>query len=263
MIKIVLRTVCFFSALTLLSLSVLAGQSNTLFLGKLDLRSKQSVTQLSQISTDLANADNPYFFDRNHLYFSQVSDASNEQQSELFVWELSSKKVRNIARSSENKLASLSAPKDSALLVIREKDNDNSELRAINVNGNPETYLVQNGEGIHTSINSHQFEKSNWYLYTENRHEAQLKAYNAKSKKTIVVARLPQGSEYFSVSATGHLIVSDGSKLYQRQVIAKGENLQAESEWSPMNINSAFCQSGITKTAISPYGEMIALVCSN
>jgi len=89
-----------------------------------------------------------------------------------------------------------------------------------------------------------------------------LKAYNTKSKKTIVVSQLPQGGEYFSVNATGHLIASDGSKLYQRQVISKGEYLQAEGDWSLMSIESEFCQSGITKTAISPYGEMIALVCS-
>lgn len=263
MMKIVLKIVCSLGAFTLLSLNVFAGQNNTLFLGKLDLRAKAPIKELSQISTDLAIADNPHFFDRNHLYFTQVLGTSNEPEADVFVWDLSTNSMRGIARLNKNQLAAATVSKDFGLLVVREKDNDQVELRAINVNGNPETYLAQNGEGVATSINAHQFEKSNWYLYTQNQQQNELKSYNTKSKKTIVVSELPQGSEYFSVSATGHLIVSDGSKLYQRQIIAKGEYLQAEGDWSPMIIESEFCQSGITKTAISPYGEMIALVCFN
>ena len=262
MMKIVLKIVCSLGALTLLSPNVLAGQNNTLFLGKLDLRAKQPIKELSQISTDLAIADNPHFFDRNHLYFTQVLGTSNELGADVFIWDLSKNSMRSIVRLSTNQPALAQSPKDFGWLVVREKDNDQSELRAINVNGNPETYLAQNGGGVNTSINAHQFEKSNWYLYAQNQQKNQLKAYNTKSKKTIVVSQLPQGGEYFSVNATGHLIASDGSKLYQRQVISKGEYLQAEGDWSPMSIESEFCQSGITKTAISPYGEMIALVCS-
>lgn len=263
MMKAVLKIVCSLGAVTLLSLNVFAGQNNTLFLGKLDLRAKSPIKELSQISTDLASADNPHFFDRNHLYFTQVLPTSNQPVADVFVWNLSKNSTRGIARLSKDQLTAASAPKEVGFLLIREKDNDQIELRAIDVNGNPETYLVQNGEGVPTSINTYQFEKSNWYLYTQNRQQNELKSYNTESKKTIVVSELPQGSEYFSVSATGHLIASDGSKLYQRQIIAKGEYLQAEGDWSPMSIDSEFCQSGITKTAISPYGEMIALVCSN
>lgn len=263
MMKIAFRVVFICSAMSLISLNAFAGQNNTLFLGKLDLRAKQPITELSQISTDLVTAGDPYFFDRNHLYFTQTLEASSKQQTDVFVWDLSKNTMRSIAHPNANGLASLPLLKDFGSLVIRQKDNNKSELRTINVNGNPETYLIQYGKEVHTSINAHQFEKSNWYLYTQNRQQAQLKAYNTKSQKTIVVGSLPQGSEYFSVSATGHIIASDGSKLYQRQVIAKGEYLQAEGEWSPMGIESAFCQSGITKTAISPYGEMIALVCAN
>ncbi|MFT6328567.1 MAG: hypothetical protein ACJAYN_000492 [Bermanella sp.] len=263
MIKTVLKIVCSLGAFTLLSLNVFAEQNNTLFLGKLDLRAKAPIKELNQISTDLAIADNPHFFDRNHLYYTQVLGISNKQEADVFVWDLSKNSMRGIARLSKNQLAAASAPKDFGFLLVREKDNDQIELRAINVNGNPETYLAQNGEGVPTSINTHQFEKSNWYLYAQNQQQNELKAYNTKSKKTIVVSELPQGSEYFSVSATGHLIASDGSKLYQRQIIAKGEYLQAEGDWSPMIIESEFCQSGITKTAISPYGETIALICSN
>jgi hypothetical protein len=260
-----MKILCSIGVFALLSLNVSAGQSNTLFLGELNLRAKAPIKQLSQISTDLATADNPHFFDRNHLYFTQVLGISNKPEADVVVWDLSKNSLRGIAHLSKTQFSGAPGAKDFGLLVVREKDNDQIELRAINVNGNPETYLAQNEEGVTTSINAHQFEQSNWYLYTQHQHQQQnqLKSYNTKSKKTIVVGELPQGSEYFSVSATGHLIASDGIKLYQRQVIAKGEYLQAEGDWTPMRIESEFCQSGITKTAISPYGETIALVCSD
>jgi hypothetical protein len=263
MMNIEVKVVFMCCAMSLLPLNAFAGQSDTLFLGKLDLRAKQPITELSQISIDSATAGEPYFFDRNHLYFTQTLDVLSKQQADVFVWDLSKNKMHSLARSNANELAPAQLSKDVGLLIIRQKDNDQSELRAVNVSANPNTYLMQNEDGVHTSINAHQFEKSNWYLYIDNHHGDQLQAYNIKSKKTIVVGLLPQGSEYFSVSATGHIIASDGSKLYQRQIIAKGEYLQAEGEWSPMSIKSEFCQSGITKTAISHYGEMIALVCFN
>jgi hypothetical protein len=261
--KIAFRVVFMCSAMSLTSLNAFAAPSHTLFLGKLDLRAKQPITELSQISIDSTMAGDPYFFDRNHLYFTQTLNASNKQQTDVFVWDLSKNKMGNIAHSNANELAPAQLPEDVGWLVVRQKDSDNSELRAVNINGNPSTYLMQNGDEVHTSINAHQFENSTWYLYIENHQGDQLQAYNIKSKRTIIVGALPQGTEYFSVSATGHIIASDGSTLYQRQIIAKGEHLQAEGEWIPMSFESAFCQSGITETAISPYGEMIALVCAN
>jgi hypothetical protein len=250
-------------AIGLIAPNVFAGQKDSLFLGKLDLRAEQTITELSQISIDSATAGEPYFFDRNHLYFTQTLDVSSKQQTDVFVWDLSKNKMRRIKHSNATELAATSLPKYLGSLVVRQKDNNNSELRAVNVNGNLDTYLMHNPEDVDTLINAHQFEKSNWYLYTKNQQGYELQAYNIKSKKTIVVALLPQGSKYFSVSATGHIIASDGSKLYQRQIIAKGEYLQAEGEWRPMSIESKFCQSGIAKSAISPYGEMIALICAN
>ncbi|MFT5712905.1 MAG: hypothetical protein ACI9DQ_001315 [Glaciecola sp.] len=261
--KIAFKVVFMCSAMGLIPLTVLAGQRDTLFLGKLELRAKKPITELSQISIDSATAGEPYFFDRDHLYFTQILDVSSKQQTELFVWDLSKNNMRSIEQSNTTERAPTRFSINLGARVVRQKDNNNGELRAVNVNGNPDTYLMQNPEETHTSINAHQFENSNWYLYSKNQQGDKLQAYNIKTKKTIVVGLLPQGSQYFSVSATGHIIVSDGSKLYQRQIIAKGEYLQAEGEWSLLSIESTFCQSGITKTAISPYGEMIALVCAN
>lgn len=263
MMNTVCRVIFVCSTLSLISFNVFAVQNNTLFLGKLDLRAKQPITELSQISSDLVMAGDPYFFDRNHLYFTQTGHAPSKKQKGVFVWDLSKNNIRSIMEANVNGFVSLPLPADFGSLVIRQKDNNKGELRTININGVVDTHLIQYQKEGYTSINAHQFEKSNWYLYTDNRQQPLLKAYNTKSQKTIVVSSVPQGSEYFSVSATGHLIVSDGIKLYQRQIIAKGEYLQSEGEWSPMVIESTFCQSGITKTAISPYGEMIALVCAN
>ncbi len=258
----VLVTCCF---LPLLSLHVMAKQNSALFLGKLDLRAKQPITELSQVSTDLAIADQPYFFDRTHLYFIQLLEVKNDQQATVFVWDTSAKTLSDIARPNESGLAASRLAKHSGLLLIRQKDKDSPELRAVDKNEKPENYLLQRNEAgtAQPWLHAYQFEKSPWYLYVENQQQNQLKAYNTRSQKTLVVAQLPKGSEYFSVSSTGHVIVSDGRQLYQRQVIAKGEQLQAEAEWKPMPIDSPFCQTGVSKTAISRYGDMIAMLCDH
>tara|TARA_R110002124_G_scaffold50809_1_gene147409 strand:- start:9 stop:818 length:810 start_codon:yes stop_codon:yes gene_type:complete len=259
--KIVFACCC----LPLLSLNVLAMQRSTLFLGKLDLRAKPPITELSQVSTDLAIADEPYFFDRTHLYFTQAFEAQNDRQATVFVWDTSAKKIRSIIRSNESGEAASDLPMQSGLLVIRQKDRDSPELRALDKNAKPESYLLYRSQAgaTQTWINAYQFEKSPWFLYVEHQQQNQLKAYNTRSKKTIVVAQLPKGSEYFSVSSTGHVIASDGNQLYQRQVIAKGEHLQAAAEWKAMAIDSPFCKSGVSKTAISRYGDMIAILCDS
>ena len=262
MVLKVLFACCF---LPLLSQNVLAKQNGALFLGKLDLRAKQPITELSQVSADTAIADEPYFFDRTHLYFTQVFEAQNDQHTTVFVWDTSAKTLRNVARPTESEVPSVSPSKHAGLLVIRQKDKDSPELRTVDKNEKPEIYLLQKRQtGIAQPwLEAYQFEKSPWYLYVESQQQNQLKAYNKRSKKTMVVAQLPKGSEYFSLSSTGHVIVSDGSQLYQRQVIAKGEHLQAEAEWKVMPIDSPFCQSGVSKTTVSRYGDMIAMLCNS
>jgi hypothetical protein len=258
-LKIVFACCC----LLTLSLNVLARQSSTLFLGKLDLRAQPPITELSQVSTDEAIADEPYFFDRTHLYFTQVFEAQNDEHATVSVWDTSAKTVHSIPLSDESGGVASDLSMQAGLLVIRQKDKDRPELRALDKNEKPESYLLQRSQAgtVQKWINAYQFEKSPWYIYIEKQQKNQLKAYNTRSKKTLVVAQLPKGSEYFSLSSTGHVIVSDGSQLYQRQVIAKGEHLQAAAEWKAMTIDSPFCKSGVSKTAISRYGDMIAMLC--
>lgn len=286
--------------LVLVSLNASAAQNTALFLGKLDLRAKQSIKELKQISTEFAQADDPYFFDRNHLYFTQTLTAPNNTQSDVFVWDLSKKIASNLTASIVSESVPSPLKKNAGLLVILENNEGKHELWTLDNNGSPVVHLVPNSQVVgsqawisdheflfvevgtpqklklastsaaaskeeiidtHVGGSLYQFEKSDWYLYIRKEKDNQLKAYNSLNNKTIVVTQLPEGSEHFSISTTGHVLTSDGNTLYQLQIIAKGEQLRAQGHWVALNIDSSACQKGIGKTAISPYGGKIAVIC--
>jgi hypothetical protein len=281
-----------------MSLNVSAAQNTALFLGNLDLRANPAIKELKQVSSELIPANDPNFFDRNHLYFTQTLATEKGTQNDVFVWDLSKKVASNITNSSVSESVPSPLKKQEGLLVTIENDKGKHELWTLALDGRPLTHLVPNSQVIgsqawineheflftefgapqtlkrsdtvdtskveiidtHVGDSLHEFERSDWFLYVQQE-KNQLKAYNTKNQKAIVVTQLPEASKHFSISTTGHVLASDGKTLYQLQVIAKGEQLRSQGEWTPLKVDSTACQNGIGKTAISPYGGKIALVC--
>lgn len=111
----------------------------------------------------------------------------------------------------------------------------------------------------------YRFQKSDWFLYTKHEGDAKapmLKAYNATTNETVDVGPLIVGSEYFSVSATGHLLTSDSMELHHRRITISGGKPKFKAIWGKVKVDHAGCQNGISRTAISTFGDRIALVCA-
>lgn len=112
----------------------------------------------------------------------------------------------------------------------------------------------------------YQFQKSNWFLYTKQTEENKppmLKAYNANTEKIVEIGPLIKGSEYFSVSTTGHLLTSDSKQLHHRRLTISGGKPSFKGIWSKVNVGHSGCQNGISRTAVSVFGDRIALVCTS
>nr|WP_136250964.1 hypothetical protein [Ningiella ruwaisensis] len=110
------------------------------------------------------------------------------------------------------------------------------------------------------------FQQSDWFLYTrqhDTNKAPMLKAYNASTRKVVDIGSLPENSQYFSVSATGHLLTSDTLKLHHKRLTISGGKPVFKGPWTQVVVGNEDCQSGISRTAISNFGDRVALVCES
>jgi hypothetical protein len=290
-----------FSAFALVfSFAASAQQGSDIYMGKLNLWHQNPISDLVRITDTDAYTNQPYFFDSDHLYFTQSLSQGDASQMDIFRYQLSNNSITNLTQSNQSEYSATPLPKGSGMSVIRVNSEGKQELWALDLQGQPKQHLAAGIEPVgyqvwlnndelllfvlgepntlqrvHANSESkeskvidsnigaslYQFERSDWFLYSQDQDSPHLKAYNAKSEETTQVATLPTGSVYFSVSATGHVFTSNGETLFHRQLILKGDKLQAEGNWNPIKIATKACQSGISRTAVSHFGDKIALVC--
>ena len=117
------------------------------------------------------------------------------------------------------------------------------------------------------------FKNSEWFLYSKGSETLTLMAYNSVTRDTHKLISMPQGSQYFSVTPRGEVITSNGKALFyiplKEREGAASTSLHAEDTWRFINVESYIepnmkngkCKSGISRTAVSPSGKKIALVC--
>lgn len=278
----------------------LAQEGSDIYLGKLNLWHKQPITELERLTDTEGYTNQPYFFGTDQLYFTQEVMQDSQSQMDIFAYRLSNRTILNVTKSAESEYSPTPLPAQNGMSVIRVNEAGKQELWSINLQGEAQRHLAPGiepvgyqvwlnneellvfvlgepntlqrvrvdseqtqGQVIDTNIGASlfQFERSDWFLYSKGDTQLSLKAYNAKTFETIDISPLPDGSRYFSVSSTGHVITSDGKVLYHRQLIAKGDKLRAEDNWEPIKISAGPCQTGISRTAISHFGDKIALVC--
>ena len=222
-------------------------------------------------------------------------------QMDTFVYDLPSKSVRNVSQSSESEYSPTPTPDGNGLSVIRVNAEGKQELWQLGFSGEPLQHYVPAVEPVgyqvwmnekelllfvlgepHTlqkvSIDKpnnkgavvddnigaslYRVNNSDWFLYSRAAEKSELKAYHQKTGVKKVLAELPKGSQYFSVSANGNVVTSDGNSLYYTEVtLANDGDLSSEGEWSKITVEHAKCRSGVSRTAISPDGQTLALVC--
>jgi hypothetical protein len=278
-----------------------AQEGSDIWLGEFNLNNNPAITNLVRISNNPAYTNQPYFFDSNHVYFTQAISANDATQMDIFVHRIRENQSENLSDSSESEYSATPLPYANGMSVIRVDDSGKQYLWELSSEGEPVRHLVPAIEPVgyqvwlnnkelllfvlgepHTlqrvdisqgdapgkvlddniGASLYRFERSDWFLYTRtDKEQTMLKAYNSKLDKSVEVMPLPQGSQYFSVNPTGHVITSDGQQLQTRQVIAKGSKLTPKDGWEILNIEGPACSSGISRTALSPLGDKIALVC--
>jgi Tol biopolymer transport system component len=292
--------VVFVLASLLFAHSMKAQESSDIYLGKLNFWDKQAVSDLVRVTNSADYTNQPYFFGHDKIYFTQAVKQDEIEQMDIFVYDMMSKKVTNLTQSPESEFSPTPLTSGKGMSVIRVSAEGKQELWSLDEKGKPLQHLVpaiepvgyqvwlnknelllfvlgepntlqrvdiRSGNTQTTVVDNtigrslYQFENSNWFLYSQTEKGNKLKAYNRRTNKTLVVTDLPKDSSYFSLSATGHVITSDGNNLYQRKLIVKGDRLEAQESWKLMPILTEKCQSGISRTAISKHGGMIALVC--
>jgi hypothetical protein len=285
----------------LLSFHATAQQNSDIWVGRLNLWEQNPITELVQITNTNSYSNQPYFFDNSRLFYTQAIDSiESESQIDVWLFDFKLGANKNITQSVESEYSPTPIPNSKNMSVIRVNNEGKQELWEINLQGkaikniaqeiepvgyqvwinNNELLLFVLGEPntlqrvdvitpnipaktIDTNIGAslYRFEKTDWYMYTSTSDGNYLNAYNVKTNKIIQIVSMPKNSEYFSVSPIGHVFTSDGTTLWQRKFMLKGEKIKAMDKWLPIKIKHTECAKGISRTAISPDTSMIALVC--
>lgn len=287
--------------ISLCSFQVSAQQNSDIWVGKLNLWEKDPISELVQITDTDSYSNQPYFFDNSHLFYTQAMKAEeNESQIDVWMFDFRLGAGKNVTQSSFSEYSPTPLPYADGMSVIRVNEEGKQELWEINLQGKavrniapeiePVGYQVwiddkelllfvlgephtlqrvdttkPNAEApiVDSNIGASlfRFEKTDWFFYTSKTDGNYLNAYNVKSKKFIQIVSMPKNSEYFSVSPIGHVITSDGTTLWQRKFMLKGERIKPMDKWLPIKISQVECEKGVSRTAISPDTSMIALVC--
>jgi hypothetical protein len=285
----------------LCAFQISAQQNSDIWVGKLNLWEKDPISELVQITDTDSYTNQPYFFDNSHLFYTQAMNVeAGESQIDVWVFDFKLGTGKNVTQSTFSEYSPTPLPYDAGMSVIRVNEEGKQELWEIDPQGkaiknivpevepvgyqvwmnNKELLLFVLGEphtlqrvdsakanAVPQIVDSNigaslfQFEKTDWFLYTNKTDGNYLNAYNIKSKKVIQVASMPKNSEYFSVSPIGHVITSDGNTLWQRKFMLKGEKIKAMDKWLPIKMSQGECEKGVSRTAVSPDTSMIALVC--
>ncbi|MFC4701307.1 hypothetical protein ACFO4O_14145 [Glaciecola siphonariae] len=277
-----------------------AQQQSDLYLGDVNFWHAKPISNLKKITDTPAYTNQPYFFSSNALYFTEMLTNDGVQQTDIFKLNLPKLDTHNFTQSPESEYSPTPLPKGKGMSVIRVNAQGKQELWRLDASGGAVEHLVpaiepvgyqvwinehelllfvlgepntlqrvdtrlgkEKGVVIDTNIGAslYQFNRSVWFLYSHTQDANVLKAYNAKTNKTMVVGNLPDAASYFSVSATGDIITSNGESLFHQKLFQKGGKLQVQSSWRKIDVPEVACKSGVSRTAISHFGDKIVLVC--
>jgi hypothetical protein len=230
----------------------------------------------------------------------KLEDAQSAQM-DTFAYDLRSKSTRNVSQSIESEYSPTPTPDGKGFSVIRVNPQGKQELWQLDFSGKPLQHYVPAIEPVgyqvwmnnkelllfvlgepHTlqkvnidkptekgvlvddniGASLYRVKNSDWFLYSRGNAQSELKAYHQAKAVTKVLTELPEGSQYFSVSSNRQVVTSDGNSLYYASLkLTEDGDLSVEGEWSKIAVEHAKCGSGISRTAISPDGKKLALVC--
>lgn len=293
----------FFVLLALCASTINAQTSSNIFIGKLNIESKNPISGLVQLTNTPVYTNQPFFFDNTHLYYTQVDANENSlEQTDIFVFNFSTAETKNLTQSPDSEYSPTPLPYAPGLSVVKVNSDQQQQLWELDPQGNPKNHLVPTAEpvGYHTWINQDEvllyilgepnklvradksqpeaelvfidsnigaslvrFPKSDWFLYTGSIEGNYLNAYNSITKEVAQLFLMPEKAEYFSITNDGTLLTSDGEILWKRKLNLKQDRITWLVDFEPVLLQTSKCSQGISRTHTSPDGSMIALVCSD
>ena len=131
-------------------------------------------------------------------------------------------------------------------------------LQRFNTSTPQEVGVIENNN-IGASL--YRFKDSDWYLYTRSESGDFLYAYNAKTRKSQELLKMPKNTPYFSLSPNGDLFTSDGETFWHLALTESDEGIKPLQSFKALPIKHKHCGAGVSRTAVSPDMTMIALVC--
>ncbi|MFC3120311.1 TolB family protein [Agaribacter flavus] len=226
------------------------GQQTDIF--RYDFQSKET-SNLTQ-STDSEYSATPM---PNGDGFSVVK-VDQEGKQELWQFSFAGDKIKHLAPSIEpvgyhlwtrdDKVFLFVLGEPNRLLLIDPSDTDGTASEIDN-NIGASLYAMPNTRG---------------YTYTTSRSGNDdtliLRWYSALSNERQVLTKLPKGAKYFTWTPSAELLTTDKGALVAMPFLVQGKRIES-TVYSKVLIEGEACQRSVSRIAVSPYNEKIALVC--
>ena len=214
-------------------------QGSDIWIAKLNIESKHAISDLIQVTNTNSYSNQPYFFDSNRLYYTQMHGEGDEVQTDIHLFDLALGTDTNITQTPESEYSATPLPKKRGMSVIRVNKEGKQELWELDFTGKPVKHLAPNIEPVgyqvwidennlllfvlgepHTlqqvnisesqalsvTVDSHigaslyRFKNTSWYLYAKNYDAIQPKETETASKKT-VIAEINKGNWIYAFNS--------------------------------------------------------------
>ncbi|MEM0909629.1 MAG: hypothetical protein AAGJ37_01565 [Pseudomonadota bacterium] len=243
----------------------------------------------------------PYFFDEGTLYYTQEIKENDASQTDIFKYDIAEKSSSNVTQSIESEYSPTPMMDGTGFSVIRVNGDDKQELWKIGFDGQTKMHLVpaiepvgyhawtredklllfvlgephelvladparpdEEGLQIATNIGASIFEMpltlGHTYTIEDEKGAAPLFWFDPYSNSTVNIGSLPNNAKYYAWSSRAELFTTDNNKLVTMPFIVNGQEI-IYTAYSKVQVDSPHCQSGISRIALSPYNDKIALVC--
>lgn len=264
--------------------------------GGIEVKELIAVTENDQYSNQ------PYFFDEGTLYFTQEVTNNGQAQTDILRYNIAQNASVNITQSSESEYSPTPAMDGTGISVIRVNGDEKQELWKIGYDGSAQTHLVpaiepvgyhawtrddrlllfvlgephklifadpaqkeDEGLEIASNVGASIFEMplTLGLTYTVENEQGKVNLYwfDPAVMSNVSIGYLPDNAKYYAWSSRAELFTTDGGKLVTMPFIIHGEEI-IYTNYSKVTIDSEHCQQGISRIALSPYNDKIALVCS-
>ena len=293
-----LAGLCMLSAIGL-TVNAYAQEASDIFIGNLHrTQNGIQVDALLPVTNTPDYSNQPYFFDDSTLYFTQAING----QMDILKYQIDIGTTQNVTNSSDSEYSPTPTIDGMGLSVIKVNSQGEQELWMLDFSGQPQTHLSPSIEPVgyhawttdekvvlfvlgepHTLRYADPFNRQDEgailatnigasiypvpkttlisYSVTQVDKGDRLFSFNPDNGEQRFLVELPLNAAYYAWTPRTELLTVKSGKLMVMPFMVTPEGL-VHTAYSQVNIQSPHCQHGITRIAVSPFSERIALVCN-